>query len=138
MKIHIHPEMTIEAVQAEFTQVFPHLKLVFFNEPHQMFQGSPASEMITDTNRTIGSIEKDPAMGTLTLEADTPTWRAERLFEDRFGLHVQIFRRSGKTWLSTSRTDLLTLEEQNEKGKACTAPLIIPEDKEENDYREQS
>ena len=34
----------------------------------------------------------------------------ESMFEDEFGLHVQVFRKSGETWLQTSVTDHWTLE----------------------------
>ena len=47
-----------------------------------------------------------------------PVWQLERLFEEDCGLHVQVFRRSGKIWLETSRTDDLTLEQQEAKAKA--------------------
>jgi hypothetical protein len=52
----------------------------------------------------------------LHIEADMPTWQLERLFEQEFGLHVQVFRKSGNIWLMTTVSDSLTLEEQNFKG----------------------
>ena len=39
----------------------------------------------------------------------------EVVFEDVFGLHVQIFRKSGDIWLQTSSTDHWTLEHHQEK-----------------------
>ncbi len=60
---------------------------------------------------------------------------AERLFEETFGLYVQVMRKSGDTWLVTSVTDSLTLEQQNAKGRAGENVNFLPED--EYDYREQ-
>jgi len=40
--------------------------------------------------------------------------------EDQFGLHVQIFRKSGDLWLQTSKTDEWTIEHQNARGLETT------------------
>ena len=118
MKIRLSQEFTIAEVQHAFQEVFPYLKLVFFSKPHKAFKGSAAKYLIQDRNQKLGSLEKEPKEGVLYLEAEMPTWQVERLFEEEFGLHVQVFRKSGNTWLETSVTDDLTLEEQNVKGKA--------------------
>lgn len=41
----------------------------------------------------------------------------EKQMEESFGLHVQVFRRSGNIWLETTVTDEWTLEFQNEQGR---------------------
>ena len=118
MKIHVSQEKTIAQIQEEFSKVYPYLKLVFFSKPHKAYKGSHAKFLITETDQSLGSIEKKPKSGDLYIEVEMPTWQVERLFEEEFGLHVQVFRKSGNTWLETSVTDDLTLEEQNVKGKA--------------------
>jgi len=45
----------------------------------------------------------------------------ENLFMDRFGLSVQVFRRSGNLWLETTMTDNWTLKQQNDHGKEISA-----------------
>ncbi|MBK7938096.1 MAG: hypothetical protein IPJ82_13825 [Lewinellaceae bacterium] len=135
MKIHVSQEKSIAQIQEEFSKVYPYLKLVFFSKPHKAYKGSHAKFLITDTGQTLGSIEKKPKTGDLYIEVDMPTWQVERLFEEEFGLHVQVFRKSGNTWLETSVTDDLTLEEQNVKGKASERhhfEFVDP-----IDYREQ-
>jgi hypothetical protein len=37
----------------------------------------------------------------------------ENLFAEKFGLYVQLFRKSGKVWLQTTTTDTWTLKEQS-------------------------
>jgi len=118
MKIRLAQEFTIAEVQHAFQEVFPYLKLVFFSKPHKAFKGSAAKYLIQDKNQKLGSIEKEPKEGVLYLEPEMPTWQVERLFEEEFGLHVQVFRKSGNTWLETSVTDSLSLEQQNAKGRA--------------------
>lgn len=135
MKIQISPEQSIGAVQDAFHTEFPFLKIVFFSKPHREFKGSPAKFLIEDRAQKLGSLMAEPKEGFLSLEPDMPTYRAERLFEETFGLYVQVMRKSGDTWLVTSVTDDLTLEQQNAKGRAGENVNFLPED--EYDYREQ-
>ena len=135
MKIRIAPDMTIEAVQEVFNAAFPFLKLVFFTHPHKAFKGSPAKYLVADRSVKLDTLEKQPKDGVLYLEPEMPTWQVERLFEAEFGLHVQVFRKSGNTWLETSVTDNLSLEQQNAKGKA--SEHIHFEFVDPIDYREQ-
>ena len=135
MKILISKDKTIAQLQDEFSQAYPFLKLVFFTKPHKAYKGSPAKFLVSDRDVTLGSLEKKPHSGELYIEPEMPTWQVERLFEEEFGLHVQVFRKSGNTWLETSVTDDLTLEDQNAKGKASEPrhfEFVDP-----LDYREQ-
>lgn len=135
MKIEISIEKTIGQIQDEFSGAFAHLKLAFFSKPHKAYKGSHAKFLITDRDLKLGSVEKKPRSGNLYLEPAMPTWQVERLFEEEFGLHIQVFRKSGNTWLETSVTDDLTLEEQEAKGKASdhqNFEFVDP-----IDYREQ-
>jgi hypothetical protein len=118
MKIEVNADKSITQLQQEFSTRFPYLKLVFFSKKHDAYKGTPAKSMITDRDQKLGDIEKKPTSGVLFIEANMPTWQVERLFEQEFGLHVQVFRKSGNTWLETSVSDDLTLEDQNAKGKA--------------------
>ena len=135
MKIQISPEQTIGTVQDAFHELYPFLKLVFFSKAHRAFKGSHAKYLIDDRDQTLGAIMAEPKTGFLSLEPTMPTFQAERLFEDEFGLFVQVMRKSGNTWLVTSVTDSLTLEQQNAKGRASDHVNFLPED--EYDYREQ-
>jgi hypothetical protein len=62
-------------------------------------------------------------------------WQLEKQFEEGFGLHVQVFRKSGRTWLETSVTDDLTLVEQ--QAKVAASESIHQEFVDPMDYREQ-
>ncbi|MFN0014759.1 MAG: hypothetical protein ACKVU2_09445 [Saprospiraceae bacterium] len=135
MQIQITPEMTIGAIQTAFNEEFPYLKLVFFSKPHPAFAGSHAKFIIEDQNLKMGEIMAAPRSGMLTLMPDEPTFEVERSFEKEFGLFVQVMRKSGSTWLITTVTDLLTLEQQNAKGRASEHVHFLPAD--EYDYREQ-
>jgi len=135
MNIHISPERTIGEVQDAFQVMYPFLKIVFFSKPHRAFKSSHAKYLIDDREQTLGAIMAEPKTGFLSLEPTTPTFQAEQLFEDEFGLFVQVMRKSGNAWLVTSVTDSLTLEQQNAKGRASDHVHFLPKD--EYDYREQ-
>jgi hypothetical protein len=135
MKIELSVDKTIHDVQEAFHSAFPYLKLEFFNHKHDAYQGSVAQDRIRDINRTLGSIESKPHSGVLFIEPEMPTWQVERLFEQEFGLYVQVFRKSGTLWLETSRTDDLTLEMQNAKG--FDSEHIEPTPEDPIDIREQ-
>ncbi len=135
MKIQISPERTIGDVQDAFHEAFPYLKLVFFSKPHREFKSSPAKYLIENKEHKLGDVMTEPKEGFLSLDPDMPTFRAERLFEETFGLFVQVTRKSGDTWLVTSMTDELTLEQQNAKGRAGENVNFLPVD--DYDYREQ-
>jgi hypothetical protein len=117
MKIQVDKSRTIADLQQEFNACYPYLKLVFFTKSHKAYKNSPAKFLIHDNNTKLEALEGNPHDGVLYLEEDMPTWQVERLFEETFGLHVQVFRKCGNTWLETTISDDMNLEEQNVKGK---------------------
>lgn len=52
-----------------------------------------------------------------------PVAAFEQRLQEEHGLSVQVFRKSGEFWLETIQTDNLSLERQNEMGKAAGASL---------------
>ena len=136
MNITIAPEQSIAAIQAVFQAEFPYLKLAFFTKPHAAFKGSAAKFLISDQQKKLEELNPElKGKGAIELLPVMPTWQVERLFETSFGLHVQVFRKSGNTWLETSVSDALTLEQQNAKGKGDE--YIHQEFVDPIDYREQ-
>jgi hypothetical protein len=136
MKLNISPDKTIGQLQDEFAAVFPNLKVVFFTKPHDAYKGSPAKFLISDRETSLATlISKSPQSHELIMELEMPVWQLERLFELEYGLHVQVFRRSGNTWLETSVSDDLTLEQQEAKAEASLKQNF--EFVDPIDYREQ-
>lgn len=135
MKVQITVNKTIGEIKKEFTEAWPHLMLGFYSKPHAESKGSNPKFMISDDHLTVkelGSGFQEPAV--LTLEADMPVREVERLLEETFGLHTQIFRHSGNVWLQTTVSDKLTLEQQEERGIA--SDYIPAAESEPLDYRE--
>lgn len=135
MVLHLQPEMTIAAVNDMFRSVFPYLKLEFFSRPHRAFQSSAAKDLISDHDLGLKALNPDFSAGELPLNPTLLVRDLERLFEEKFGLYAQVFRKSGSAWLATSATDDLSLAEQNARGEAAENPPAVEEEK--PDYREQ-
>jgi hypothetical protein len=116
MKITINDRRKIFEIQEEFNTMFPYLKLEFFTKRHKVGGASPKKLMKSSIN-TIGECRTIHNKGTLTITPMMTVCELEQSFVDRYGLAVQVFRKSGKVWLETTVTDGWTLEEQNRQGE---------------------
>lgn len=135
MKIRITPETTLAEIQTAFNAGFPYLQIHFFSKPHRAFKGSPAKFLIHDNSVGVGTVTALTHAGDVSIDPVMATFELEKVFEENFGLFVQVFRKSGDTWLLTSVTDNLSLEKQNAKGRA--SQNIHFETDDPVDYREQ-
>ena len=115
MELHIVDLKKLEDLKNEFSEHYPFLKLEFFYHSHSQGTGSPKSDMITG-DLTFADIRKIHNEGDLTIKSDMQVSFVELEFENKYGIHAQIFRKSGDLWLETSATDSWTLKEQNETG----------------------
>lgn len=115
MELHIEDLKKLNDVKREFSERYPFLKLEFFNHSHSEGKGSPKSDMIVG-DLTFGEIRQIHNEGDITIKSDMPVNSVEQEFENKYGIHAQIFRKSGDLWLETSATDSWTLKEQNETG----------------------
>jgi hypothetical protein len=114
-------DSTLKDLKAAFHSWFPHLKLEFFKRSHSHAEGSPAKELLPDGLHVSQATSK--GLGKELLVSKGMSVEAlEDAFESTFGLHVQVFRRSGKIWLETSVTDKWTLERQNAHGAESDLP----------------
>ena len=116
MKIEINDHRKVHAIQEEFALAFPWLKLEFFEKPHKIGGASPKKQLVP-ASRTIGDCRTVHDSGTITINPEMTVAELEQSFSDVYGLSVQVFRKSGKTWLETTTTDSWTLQRQNEEAK---------------------
>ncbi|MFI5164055.1 MAG: hypothetical protein ACHQHP_02285 [Bacteroidia bacterium] len=116
MKILINDHRKIFAIQKEFSEMFPYLKIEFFSKPHKSGGASP-KKMMKHPSKTIGQCRIIHNKGTVTITPNTVVADLEQDFSGVYGLSVQIFRKSGNVWLETTATDGWTLEAQNTQGK---------------------
>lgn len=114
MVINITNSKTIEEIQAEFNHEFPYLKIQFFKHGHKAFRGNDKRELIP-SNTKIGILKHHN--GSVEITDSMAVNELESLFKSKLGLNVQVFRKSGKSWLETTVTDSWTLKKQNDEGK---------------------
>lgn len=115
MQLHINPARKISDIQREFNQMFPFLKIEFFNNRSLLSSKYSASQLISP-NRTVGDTQRAVTDGTLEIDGTMKVQDLEKQFKDQFSLAVQVFRKSGPVWLETTMTDNWTLNQQNKHG----------------------
>lgn len=112
MQLTIKKESTVGELKNQFALLFPNLKLEFFATPHSCGQGSPASHQLPDDTLLCATGTGDKP-GRVAFEPGATVAQFEQAMHKRFGLSVQVFRRSGTLWLQSTKTDRMPLEEQN-------------------------
>jgi len=123
MKITINDRRKTYVIQEEFNSVFPYLKLEFLSRIYK--PGCTFSKkFIGHHNKTLAECRTAHNDGKITITPDMKVVDLEQNFSDVYGLGVQVFRKSGKSWLETTVTDGWTLEEQNRQGEALSKVAV--------------
>lgn len=124
MIIQIAQHKTLNETQEEFNKAYPFLRIEFYRNMEPGFARRHLQNsmlMVAAGLKTNGEIEISDAMTVGELEND---------FLERFGLNVQLSRKSGNLWLETTMTDAWTLKQQNDHGRELSEhPLnsgIVP------------
>lgn len=112
--IIIQPLETLADIQQEFTAAFPYLKLEFFKHRHKAYAGSPKKDLL-EPDEVIKMAVK--ASENIAIDEEMTVDMLEKLFLEKCGIAMQVFRKSGKLWLETSQTDDWTLKRQNDQGR---------------------
>lgn len=133
MNIIISDDRYIASIQEEFNQVFPYLKLEFFSQLHEPGQGNGPG-YIQPSNKKLGELRKINISGEIIITPRMTVSQLEQAFGETYGLGVQVFRKSGKSWLETVLTDHWSLYKQNAEGEFLNNP-VSPDEPE--DYHEQ-
>lgn len=116
MKIKISDTTRISVVQEAFHENFPYLKIEFFSKPHQPGARGVKSTM-KPAHATLGECSTLDINGEVNILPTMTVKELEQFFLNRYGLFVQVFRKSGNVWLETTVTDDWTLEQQNAQGE---------------------
>ncbi|NNE25766.1 MAG: hypothetical protein HKN09_02885 [Saprospiraceae bacterium] len=111
----INDNMLIVDFQNAFNEKFPGLRIEFYKKKHDINAGSLKADQY-ENNVLLSQIATKGHLGDIEVQPSMTVAELEQQFEDNFGLHVQVFRRSNTLWLQTSSTDDWTLETQNTKG----------------------
>lgn len=129
--LSFHSGHTIQHIQEVFRQHFSHLKIEFYRTPHEDAEGNVKRDQYLH-QVSLGELLGHDGELQLELSPTMETSALEHWFEREHGLHAQVFRLQRGTWLQTTATDSLSLEEQNEKGIQADID-ILPESRTEMD-----
>ncbi|MEO7526867.1 MAG: hypothetical protein ABIT35_01405 [Chitinophagaceae bacterium] len=116
MHLNISPTLLISDVQKEFNDIFPFLKLEFFNTKSFSRNDFSASQIIPK-NRKLGEGQTGIKDDIIEIGEEMKVSVLENIFRDKFKLAVQVFRKSGNLWLETTMTDSWSLLQQNNHGR---------------------
>jgi len=119
LTLAIRGDLKIQTIQKEFNALFPYLSIEFFSKPHSKFGGS-SKRFLKSPTKTLGECRTIAKKGKIEITPSMIVNTLEKLFQDLYGLSVQVFRKSGNTWLETTATDAWSLEKQNSEGEALS------------------
>jgi hypothetical protein len=120
MILEIKKDSQLNDIQDSFTHNFPFLRLQFYSMEVKHKNRKNKVLYYTDLHTSIkeaGHVKHDLF---LELHYWQKTGTVEKLFRDKTGLHVHVYRKHGDHWIQTAGTDELTLEEQNNIGRKDT------------------
>src|SRR5690606_24691383 len=110
----------IEDVQKKFKDVYPYLKIDFYKKKHDEEELSPIEDMIS-SDKLFSQVGKSIITREIDISKHRTVADLEKAVYDKFGISMQVSRKSGSVWIQTSKTDHRTLEMQNESGKAMSS-----------------
>jgi hypothetical protein len=116
MKLKIEEKTLVKDIQDEFNRCYEFLKIEFFRCAHIESELSPDAEKIGPGEK-ISHFKKTLKPGLIDIGSNRTVAEVEADFRNKFGLSVQVYRRSGDLWIETSKTDHWTLNGQNEEGR---------------------
>ena len=105
--------MTLREIKEQFNNKFPNLKIEFFQKHHDTGQASPKTA-IYDDNLTLKDVRDEGSLNPISIHGNTKTSTLEEHFENEYGVSVQVYKKRGKTWIQSTKTDDWTLSEQEE------------------------
>ncbi|MDX1908296.1 MAG: hypothetical protein SF053_14765 [Bacteroidia bacterium] len=112
--IHIQAGQSLGEVSSAFHQVYPYLKLAFFDHGHAEGHVSARADQLS-----VGHILRpvEAHVTTLEIEEHMTVTALESQFQAVFGIGAQVLRQSGGLWLQTGSTDHWTLTKQHAEGE---------------------
>lgn len=121
MEIYISEEDILRNIQDKFHEAYPYLKLECYLCPHEEGEGTANNKKLPG-DTPIEDIRLVHSFGWIDISEHRTVAEVEKDFYRDMGLAVQIFRRARNSWLQTTRTDELSLKEQDLMGRESLIP----------------
>jgi hypothetical protein len=123
--LYIDPDYSIRDIQEIFSQWYPYLRINFFVRRPDDLLSSNENVAFIDSVR-LHAMNATLQVGTIEIDDDTTIQDFEKEFLQKFGLKIEVNRRSGNLWLDTDTTNKWTLKEQNDHGEEITEYQKLP------------
>lgn len=129
MKFQIDNATKFIDVQKRFNKEYPFLKVEFYKRPYSEKKVSALKDRIAP-GKIISVEAKSFQPGNIDINGHRMVSALEKEFYKKFGVAMQVSRKSGKIWIETSKTDDRTLTAQNQLGETMSLPqnVILPEE----------
>jgi hypothetical protein len=115
MRLYISKDKTIGDIQEDFNTSYPFLKLEFYKRQKGHYEIGARKPLSSAIRLEVAGMKEDDAE--LDIKDEMTVADLEETFRDKYGLSVQVSRKSGIFWLETTMTDNWSLQKQNEHGK---------------------
>jgi len=116
MVLQISQSRTLKEIQDEFNNEYPYLRIEFYRNTEP---GFARRHLKNSMPLTVAGLKQN---GELEINDQLKVGQLENAFREKFGLLVQVSRRSGTLWLETTMTDNWTLKQQNDHGRELSEP----------------
>jgi hypothetical protein len=116
MRIKVNGKKKTSEIKDAFNEAFPFLKIEFVDKPHRPGEGTSLNHILSG-NIAVHTINPDVPDDHITINPDQTVASLEHRFSSHFGLPIQVFRKQHDIWIETTRTDKMSLQEQNELGR---------------------
>jgi glycerol-3-phosphate O-acyltransferase len=123
MKLQIDTETKIRDVQRKFTEVYPFLKVEFYKKPYSEKKVSAIKDRISP-DEIISEQAKFFKAESVDINRHRTVAALEKECYEKFGIAMQVSRKTGNIWIETSKTDDRTLKEQNQLGKTMSSRQV--------------
>ena len=114
MKIAINNSRKIFAIQEEFSNMFPCLKLEFFAKPSRP-GAAPSKKLVRHSSKTLQDCRAISREGTIDILPSMNISDLKENFRDIYGLSVEIFRKAENGVAQNPVSDRIVLEEANKQ-----------------------
>jgi hypothetical protein len=125
MIINVSPSLEIRDLKKQFHQNFKFLKIEFFKKPHAFEQGSHKKDLYAIDTK-LSDIMNSKVSEDIEFDENTSVFDFENSFK-KFGLNVQVFRKSGTIYIETNLTDSWSLGQQEKEGKMLSDLVLSNE-----------
>lgn len=121
----------ISELQEEFNTAYPFLRISFY-KPSREKKSAPVRQKLN--HAMILAKAGLSGEGEIAVTETTTVKQLEQDFLGRFGLFMQVSRRSGSIWLETTMSDDWTLKQQNDHGRELSESVKYNPEPDEFDY----